>query len=87
MDFGADVKFIRQISSLQEDFNFIGVGLGGQIQSLDTLPKTNCVPPTSMVTPPLFQTGKFSHSSSAYSSVFSNFNYDKTGKAFPNGTR
>src|SRR5262249_48373218 len=37
LDFGTDVKLIRQISALKNDFNFIGTGLiGSPNQTLDT---------------------------------------------------
>jgi len=88
MDFGADVKFIRQISSLKNDFNFIGVGLGGQIQSLDTAPQNQLRPSDINGDPSAVSNWDnfFPFLLGRYSSVFSNFNYDKTGKAFPNGT-
>ena len=88
MDFGADVKFIRQISALKNDFNFIGIGLGGQIQSLDTNPQNQLRPsdingdPSAVLNWDNF----FPFLLGRYSQVFSNFNYDKTGTAFPNGT-
>ena len=95
MDFGGDLKLIRQISALKNDFNFIGIGLGGQIQSLDTAPQ-NQLRPTVANGDPADINGDPSAISSwdnffpfllgRYSSVFSNFNYDKTGTAFPNGT-
>lgn len=84
MDFGGDVKFIRQISALKNDFNFIGIGLGGQIQSLDPSLRPSDINGDSSAISNWdsffpFELGR-------YSSVFSNFNYNKTGTVFPNGT-
>jgi len=84
MDFGSDVKLIRQISALKNDFNFIGVGLGGFITALD----------------PSLRPGDINSDQSAinnwdnffpfmlgrYSQVTTNFNYNKAGTPFPNGT-
>jgi hypothetical protein len=88
MDFGVDLKLIRQISALKNDFNFIGVGLGGQIQSLDTAPQNQLRPSDINGDPSAISSWDnfFPFLLGRYSSVFSNFNYDKAGTAFPNGT-
>ncbi len=88
MDFGTDVKFIRQISALKNDFNFIGIGLGGQIQSLDTAPQNQLRPSDINGDPSAVSNWDnfFPLLLGRYSQVFSNFNFDKTGTAFPNGT-
>jgi len=88
MDFGGDLKLIRQISALKNDFNFIGIGLGGQIQSLDTAPQNQLRPSDINADSSAIANWDnfFPFLLGRYSSVFSNFNYDKTGTVFPNGT-
>ncbi len=84
LDFGTDFKLIRQISSLKNDFNFIGIGLGGLINSLDpSLRPSDINPDSSAVTS---YDNFFPFLLGRYSGVTTNFNYDKTGTAFPNGT-
>src|SRR5437588_807019 len=88
MDFGGDLKLIRQISSLKNDFNFIGIGLGGQIQSLDTAPQNQLRPSDINSDPSAVGNWDnfFPFMLGRYSQVFSNFNYDKAGNPFANGT-
>ena len=88
MDFGGDLKLTRQISSLKNDFNFIGIGLGGEIQSLDTAPQNQLRPSDINADPSAVSNWDnfFPFLLGRYSQVFSNFNYDKSGNAFPNGT-
>ena len=95
MDFGGDLKLIRQISALKNDFNFIGIGLGGEIQSLDTATPNQLRPTVSKGDPTDINSDPSAISNwdnffpfllGRYSQVFSNFNYDKSGTAFPNGT-
>jgi hypothetical protein len=84
MDFGGDLKLIRQISALQNDFNFIGIGLGGQLLSLDsTLRPSDINGDSSAITN---WDNFFPFLLGRYSGVFSNFNYDKAGNVFPSGT-
>jgi hypothetical protein len=87
LEFGTDIKLIRQISALKNDFNFIGIGLGGFNQSLDTV--GNVLRPSDINSDPSAVSNydnAFPFLLGRYSSVFSNFNYDKAGNAFPNGT-
>ena len=87
LDFGTDVKFIRQISALKNDFNFISIGLGGFNQSLDT--PGNVLRPSDLNSDPSAISNwdnAFPFLLGRYASVFSNFNYDKSGSPFPNGT-
>lgn len=84
LDFGADLKLIRSISALRNDFNFIGIGLGGNLQQLDaTLRPSDINQDTSAISN---WDGAFPFLLGRYSAVDSNFNYSKTGTAFPNGT-
>ncbi|HKW61222.1 MAG TPA: TonB-dependent receptor [Candidatus Acidoferrum sp.] len=88
MDFGGDLKLIRQISALKNDFNFIGIGLGGEIQSLDTAPQNQLRPSDINGDPSAVSDWDnfFPFMLGRYSQVFSNFNYDRSGNAFPSGT-
>ncbi|HXY24817.1 MAG TPA: carboxypeptidase regulatory-like domain-containing protein [Candidatus Acidoferrum sp.] len=84
MDFGTDIKLIRQITALKNDFNFIGIGLGGLINSLNS-----SLRPSDINSDPSAITdwdNFFPFELGRYSSVFSNFNYNKSGVAYPNGT-
>lgn len=86
-DFGGDLKLIRQISALKNDFNFITVGLGGTNQSLDTpgdvLRPVDLNPDPSAISA---YDSTFPFILGRYADVFSNFNYNKSGTVFPNGT-
>jgi hypothetical protein len=84
MDFGTDFKLIRQISALKNDFNFIGVGLGGNLLSLDSTLRPSDINQDS--SPITNWDNFFPFLLGRYSGVFSNFNYDKSGNVFPNGT-
>lgn len=84
MQFGEDIKFIRQISALKNDFNFIGIGLGGNLQQLSpSLRPADINSATSAISN---WDGAFPFILGRYSAVTSNFNYSKDGTAFPNGT-
>ena len=84
MDFGGDLKLIRQISALKNDFNFIGVGLGGFITALDpSLRPTDINSDQSAINN---WDNFFPFMLGRYSQVTTNFNYNKTGTPFPNGT-
>ena len=88
MDFGGDIKLIRQISALKNDFNFVGVGLGGLIQSLDTNPQNQLRPSDINGDPSAISDWDnfFPFLLGRYSQVITNFNYNKSGAPFPNGT-
>ena len=84
LEFGEDIKLIRQISALKNDFNFIGIGLGGNLFQLD-----NSVRPSDINQDPSAISNydnSFPFLLGRFSSVNSNFNYSKTGTPFPNGT-
>lgn len=84
MDFGTDIKLIRQISALKNDFNFIGIGLGGLINTLNP-----SLRPSDINSDPSVHSdwdNFFPFELGRYSGVTSNFNYNKNGVAFPNGT-
>lgn len=95
IDFGTDIKIIRQISALKNDFNFVSIGLGGLNQSLDTDNTDFLRPHTSNGAPADINEDlsainawdtTFPFMLGRYASVFSNFNYDKSGTPFANGT-
>jgi len=84
MDFGTDLKFIRQMSTLKNDFNFIGVGLGGNLGSLDpSLRPLDINGDNSSITN---WDNFFPFLLGRYSGVITNFNYDKTPSVLPNGS-
>jgi hypothetical protein len=86
LEFGEDIKLIRQISGLRNDFNFIGVGLGGNLFQLtpDLRPDDiNQAPDGSAITN---WDNAFPFLLGRYSDVTSNFNYNKSGTPFPNGS-
>jgi Carboxypeptidase regulatory-like domain len=84
LDFGEDVKLIRQISALKNDFNFIGVGLGGNLIQLDPSERPGDINSDPSAVSNWDNT--FPFLLGRYSGVTSNFNYSKDGTAFPNGT-
>jgi carboxypeptidase family protein len=84
LDFGGDLKLIRQISALKNDFNFVGVGLGGFITALDpSLRPSDINTDQSSINN---WDNFFPFILGRYSQVTTNFNYNKTGTPFPNGT-
>jgi hypothetical protein len=89
LEFGTDIKLIRQISALKYDFNFISIGLGGYNGSLDVPTGDPSLRPadlngdTSAISN---WDGAFPFLLGRYSDVTSNFNYNKSGAAYPNGT-
>jgi len=86
LDFGTDIKFIRQISALKNDFNFVGIGLGGFNQTLDTPGDT--LRPSDLNSDPSAisnWTARFPFSSAGIPRIHE-FNYDKSGNPFPSGT-
>ena len=87
LDFGTDIKFIRQISALKNDFNFVQIGLGGANQTLDS-PGDVLRPADLNQDPSAISSydNTFPLILGSYADVASNFNYNKSGQAFPNGT-
>ena len=84
LEFGGDIKLIRSISSLRNDFNFITLGLGGNLSQLD-----NSVRPADLnqdTSSILNWDTTFPFLLGRYSAVDTNFNYSKDGTVFPNGT-
>ena len=87
IDLGTDIKLIRQISALKNDFNFVTIGLGGANQTLNS--PGNVLRPSDLNSNPSAISAydsTFPFILGRYADVFSNFNYNKTGTAFPNGT-
>jgi Carboxypeptidase regulatory-like domain len=84
MEFGTDIKLIRQISALKNDLNFIGIGLGGATGQLDaTLRPADINQDPSAISN---WDDAFPFDLGRYSSVTTNFNYTKSGDPLPNGT-
>lgn len=84
MDFGGDFKLIRQISALKNDFNFVGIGLGGFINGLDSSLRPGDI--NSDQSAINNWDNFFPFMLGRYSQVTTNFNYNKTGTPFANGT-
>jgi hypothetical protein len=87
LEFGEDIKLIRQISALKNDFNFISIGLGGYNGSLDA-PGEPLRPSDLNSDPSAISNwdNAFPFLLGRFADVTSNFNYSKTGTPFPNGT-
>jgi carboxypeptidase family protein len=87
IEFGGSFKPINQNSGLVNDFNFVSVGLGGRLTSLNTSaaqlrPATilaNTVARNNYDAAFVFLLGR-------YNQVATNFNYDPSGNAFAPGT-
>ncbi|MFL6334263.1 MAG: carboxypeptidase regulatory-like domain-containing protein [Pyrinomonadaceae bacterium] len=84
MQFGGSFKPIHQKSTQVFDFNFVTLGLGGNLSALDASLRPGSIGAGTT------RTGNFD---TAYAfllgrvgSVATNFNYDPTGTALPNGT-
>jgi hypothetical protein len=87
LEFGTDIKLIRQISALKNDFNFISIGLGGYNGSLDA-PGEPLRPADLNSDPSAISNwdNAFPFLLGRYAEVTTNFNYSKSGVPFPNGT-
>ena len=85
-EFGEDIKLIREITSLKIDYNFISLGLGGNLLQLspDLRPAhINTAQDGSAITN---WDSTFPFLLGRVSDVTSNFDYSKSGTPFPNGT-
>lgn len=90
-DVGGDFKLIRVISGLTNSYDFVSYGLGGQILSLDpSLRPSSGTDPTVQISSDTSAQGNYDNWFSTvlgrYSSIFSNFNYDKNQNVLPNGS-
>ncbi|MDD5544232.1 MAG: carboxypeptidase-like regulatory domain-containing protein [Acidobacteriia bacterium] len=86
IQFGGSIKPIRSQSSLANDFNFVGVGLGGLTSTLDaSLRPANILNDANAVAPGNWDS-IFSTMLGRFSSIATNFNYSVAGKAFAPGT-
>ncbi len=84
MDFGGDIKWIRQISSLKNDFNFPVLGLGGNIQQLSpSLRPSDILQDPSAIS---IYDSSFPFLLGRYAEVAANFNYDKNGNVLAPGS-
>jgi hypothetical protein len=84
IDTGVDFKLIRVISGLTNSYDFVTYGLGGQLQNLNaSVRPADISSDTSAVTN---YDNWFPTILGRYSSVFANFNYDKSQNVLPNGS-
>jgi hypothetical protein len=85
LQFGAQIKPIRSQSSLVNDFNFVTVGLGGNLSALDP-----AVRPANIFNDPGFvhpsYDSAFAFALGRLASINTNFNYDASGTPFAPGT-
>lgn len=84
LSFGGTFKFIKTNSQLVNDFNFVGVGLGGNTNQLDASLRPADIRGGSTA-PSLFDSA-FTLALGRIGSIASNYNYDKTGKVLAQGT-
>src|SRR5271157_5727410 len=85
LEFGEDIKLIRQISALKNDFNFISIGLGGNLLQLDPTVRPADINKVDTSAATNWD-GAFPFLLGRFADATSNFNYSKSGTAFPNGT-
>ena len=84
IDVGTDIKLIRQISALKNDFNFISIGLGGFTDSLE--PSLRPVDISSDPSAITDWDNFFPFLLGRYAETSTNFNYDKSGTALAAGS-
>ena len=84
LQFGGTFKFIKTNSSLVNDFNFVGVGLGGELLTLDSSVRPSNI--RGGTTAPNDYDNSFALALGRVASVGSNYNYTAAGTALPNGT-
>lgn len=84
IEFGGSFKPINQQSGLINDFNFITVGLGGQLTALNASLRPATI--RNSATARNNFDSAFSFLLGRYASVATNFNYDPSGNAFDPGT-
>lgn len=84
VSFGGTFKWIKTNSQLVNDFNFVGVGLGGALSTLDST-----VRPTNMsgnATAQGYYDSAFALALGRIADVSTNYNYNNNGVAYANGT-
>jgi hypothetical protein len=92
LSLGGSFKFIKTQSQQVLDFNFLNLGLGTDLASLDATVRPTVAngyltnPIRGGTTAPLRYDNAFSLALGHISSVSTNYNYTAAGKALPNGT-
>jgi hypothetical protein len=86
IEFGGSFKPIDSESGLVNDFNFIAVGLGGRLTSLNTSPELRPGNLRASTAARSNYDAAFTFLLGRYNQVQTNFNYDPSGTAFPPGT-
>lgn len=84
IEFGGSFKPIKSESGLVNDFNFVTVGLGGQLSALDSTLRPATIG-TGTVRSGNYDSA-FTFLLGRYAQVATNFNYDPSGNAFAPGT-
>jgi hypothetical protein len=85
MQFGASIKPIRQNSSLTNDFNFITVGLGGNLGTLDSTVRPANILASSSTATTLYDS-MFAFLLGHQAAISRNFNYSTAGQPLPAAT-
>ena len=86
IEFGGSFKPIKSESGIQNDFNFITVGLGGQLAALDASMRPATIASNANTTITGAYDSAFTFLLGRYASVATNFNYDPEGNPFPLAT-
>jgi hypothetical protein len=85
-EFGASYKPIDSKSGITNDFNFVGVGIGGALSALDSTLRPGNILVNSAGTATSNFDSAFTFLLGRFSSIQTNFNYDPSGTAFAPGT-
>lgn len=86
IEFGGSFKPIKSESGIQNDFNFISVGLGGRLTALEPSLRPDNIASNANTTITGNYDSAFTFLLGRYASVATNFNYDPNGTAFPLAT-
>jgi Carboxypeptidase regulatory-like domain len=86
LGFGGTFKFIKTESQQVNDFNFVGLGLGGETESLNPSLRPANIHPTVGSASLTEYDNAFAFALGRIGSVSTNYNYTNSGTALPQGT-
>jgi hypothetical protein len=84
LGFGGTFKFIKTNSNLTNDYSFIGVGLGGNLTTLNSSLRPSNI--RGGTTAPGLYDSAFTTALGRLSAITSNYNYSASGSTLPEGT-
>lgn len=84
LGFGGSFKFIKTSSQQVLDFNFVNLGLGVDLPNLDPSMRPSDI--GGGTTAPLLYDNAFAAALGHVADVTTNYNYNRSGVAYPNGT-